>query len=725
MRTATAWIATALVALTIGVGSPGVATGPPAADVTIRPGPGQVAVTGAAPGDRWLLRPPFGHPRHAVADDLGSILWRDLPPGDYIVRHDGDETPVEVPGFDEPPAASFYEGQALPAGGFGYLTVRDGTTLSVNVVLPGPPEAGPYPTVVEYSGYAPSDPNAGPGLPALYGALGYAYVGVNMRGSGCSGGSFDYFEDIQRTDGYDVIETVAAQPWVLGHRVGMVGISYSGISQLYVASTQPPSLAAITPLSVLDDATRFTLSPGGILNTGFALEWSRQRDAETVPYGQPWTRQRADEGDATCAANQSLRLQNPGLERQIDEHPFYVDDIGRRLAPTTFVDRITVPVFLAGSWQDEQTGGHFATMLDRFTGTDRFFASLTNGLHTEAISPWIAQRYAEFLELYVAQRTPNTDALQGLVGPLGSFIFGTDQLTLAPNRFDPTTPYDEARARFEGEPRVQIGLEEGGVPGHDRWPEPVTVIGADRWPMPDSVATTWYLGPGGALTPSAPGPGGGTTSYIADPAATPASYFDEASGNIWSVDVTYDWRPNPAGTAAVFTSDPFPEDLLLTGSGVANVWISADAPDADLEVTLTEVRADGTEVLVQSGWQRASLRAQDRSSTPLSPVFSGRQIDRRPLVPGEMVEVPVAIYPFAHPFRTGSRLRLSIDAPGGNRQIWAFDTLSHGETVTVAHDEGHPSSVTLGAVAGVVSGPLPACNALRGQPCRPDPYPNG
>ena len=61
----------------------------------------------------------------------------------------------------------------------------------------------------------------------------------------------------------------------------MMGISYGGISQLFTAATQPPDLAAISPLSVID-STQTTLYPGGILNTGFALEWAKERvhDAE-------------------------------------------------------------------------------------------------------------------------------------------------------------------------------------------------------------------------------------------------------------------------------------------------------------------------------------------------------------------------------------------------------------------------------------------------------------
>ena len=65
-----------------------------------------------------------------------------------------------------------------------------------------------------------------------------------MRGTGCSGGAYDFFEPLQSLDGYDVIETISRQPWVLHNKVGMMGISYGGISQLFTAQLNPPSLAA-------------------------------------------------------------------------------------------------------------------------------------------------------------------------------------------------------------------------------------------------------------------------------------------------------------------------------------------------------------------------------------------------------------------------------------------------------------------------------------------------
>src|ERR1700722_4489125 len=133
---------------------------------------------------------------------------------------------------------------------------------------------GPFPTLVEYAGYGYADP-AGPdsGIAAVANLLGFAVVDVNMRGTGCSGGSFDYFEPLQSLDGYDVVETVAHQPWVLPHKGGMLGISYGAISQLFVPATDPPDLDAIAPLSTIDN-TATTLYPGGILNTGFAAAWA-------------------------------------------------------------------------------------------------------------------------------------------------------------------------------------------------------------------------------------------------------------------------------------------------------------------------------------------------------------------------------------------------------------------------------------------------------------------
>src|SRR4029078_7746740 len=127
----------------------------------------------------------------------------------------------------------------------------------------GPP---PYPTLIEYSGYSPADPENPQPSTLIATVLGYATVGVNMRGSGCSGGVIDLFDLPTTADGYDIIETVAAQSWVKDAKVGMIGISLPGISQLFVGGSHPPHLAAVAPLSVIADIYRAPGFPGGIFN---------------------------------------------------------------------------------------------------------------------------------------------------------------------------------------------------------------------------------------------------------------------------------------------------------------------------------------------------------------------------------------------------------------------------------------------------------------------------
>src|SRR4029079_3742591 len=107
----------------------------------------------------------------------------------------------------------------------------------------------------------------------------------------------------------------------------MMGISYGGISQLFVAAPRPPDLAAITPLSVIDN-TATTLYPGGILNTGFALSWAKDRVHDAKP-AAPTGRQtggltRTRQGDRTCQANQALHGDAVDLLSKIHDNRYYV-----------------------------------------------------------------------------------------------------------------------------------------------------------------------------------------------------------------------------------------------------------------------------------------------------------------------------------------------------------------------------------------------------------------
>src|SRR5262249_31475373 len=195
-----------------------------------------------------------------------------------------------------------------------YSRTRDGTLLAAMVRAPlGKTLAdGPFPALVEYSGYAAADPDDPQPSTLIMSALGYATVGINMRGSGCSGGVLDLFDLPTTADGYDAIETVAAQPWVAGGKVGMVGISFPGISHLRAGGARPPHLAAIAPLSVIANIYTAPGFPGGIFNDGFAQTWLQERadDARPAPSGgQGYAIKRVNDGDTVCLDNQRLRLQ--------------------------------------------------------------------------------------------------------------------------------------------------------------------------------------------------------------------------------------------------------------------------------------------------------------------------------------------------------------------------------------------------------------------------------
>ena len=229
----------------------------------------QVDVTGlAANAQASLLRSSGATVHTQEADPQGGLLFRGVKPGkNYRVRltSTGETSgPITVHTSASVPWDPSVYDQEIPDNGYTYLTTRDGTRLAIDVHPPSSPagEPGvpsmfhfptlpipgvpsldytpPYPTLIEYSGYGYANPE-GPenGIAVLANLMGFAVVDVNMRGTGCSGGAFDFFEALQNLDGYDVIETIAHQPWVLGGKVGMLGISYGGISQLFTAQTGP------------------------------------------------------------------------------------------------------------------------------------------------------------------------------------------------------------------------------------------------------------------------------------------------------------------------------------------------------------------------------------------------------------------------------------------------------------------------------------------------------
>ncbi|MCW2990821.1 MAG: peptidase [Solirubrobacterales bacterium] len=707
----------------------------------------QVYATGLTPKVEVTLLGSGGQKVAAKrADAQGGVLFRHVKPGEgYRVAPAGGQPsePLTVLTTQPaPPSTDVYD-QQIASSGYGYLTTRDGTRLAIDVhppqdvssalptgYLPQVP-AGPSPTLIEYSGYGYANP-AGPtnGIAIIANLMGFTVVDVNMRGTGCSGGAFDFFEPLQSLDGYDVVETIARQPWVLHNKVGMMGISYGGISQLFTAQTQPPGLAAISPLSVLD-ATQTTLYPGGVLNTGFAVDWAKERVHEARPAGpkagQEWAYKRIQEGDQVCKDNQALHGQAADLLGKIKANRHYKPAVADPLAPISFVDKIKVPVYMACQWEDEQTGGHCPTLAARLTGTPRKWLTFTNGAHVDSLDPETLNRWFDFLELYVAKQAPmaNAAAIRAGAPLIYQQAMGIDGVTLPPDPIQDEPTYEGALAAFEKLAPIRVLFDNGAGSSTAGAPQPGFEHSFSSLPVPGTVGRAWYLSAQGALRPAPPARAG-ADAFTWDAHARSLTNFtgDTAggAGGLWTATPPYKWQQHPAGTALSYLTAPLEANATVVGAGAVRAWIRSSRPNVDLQATITEVRPDGKETFVQSGWLRADERKLDAAkSTPLEPVLSLRAKDVRPLPRNRFARVTIPLYYQGHAYRKGSRIRVTISAPNGDQPIWSFgETRPKGRTtVAIAYSKARPSSLTLPVVGGVeVPTGLPPCPGLRGEPCR-------
>ncbi len=679
------------------------------------------------------------------ADRFGSYIFRDLVEGaKYKVRVGSSTKSATVLKAGDNPKESFYKSLPKLKAGLNYVKMRDGVELAMTVRLPAGKtlDDGPFPTVIEYSGYqvaAPGDllssivggkpdplaPASGTIIgSALAPLLGYASVSVQMRGSGCSGGAFDLFDLPTTYDGYDAVETIAAQPWAKGGMVGLVGISFSGISQIFVAGARPPHLAAIAPMSITDDLYNATGYPGGIFNSGFALSWIKERVADAKPApegGQPYARELVKRGDKNCAANQKLRLQTQDVLDLIRKNPYRTPSLFDDRAPEAWMSKINVPTFLVGAFQDEQTGGRFASSLYKLANNDRTWLSLMNGVHVDSLGPSTVTRWFEFLELYVADQVPVLpQTILGLSSALYTQVSGAASIPVVQTRFEKYTSVNEARAVYEKDPAVRLYMDNGGSSAGLGSMGATWEIDADEWPIANAPATSYYLGSGGALSKTKPS--SSTAAYTGNTKARPMQTLGgTGEGDAWAGQPPYNWAPVAAGKGLGWATPALTSDLIIAGSSSFDVYIKSSAKDTDLQVTLSEIRPDGKETYVQNGWLRASHRKLGPDSTALQPAPTHLKQDAAPLPKGKYTLVRIPLFPVAHAFRAGSRLRVTLQAPGGDRPRWAFSTIEKGKTKnTVALGGARASKLVLPVLAGADAKgtPLPAPTALRGEPSR-------
>ncbi|WP_420426788.1 CocE/NonD family hydrolase [Algiphilus sp.] len=555
----------------------------------------------------------------------------------------------------------------------GYIAVSDGTRLRYHMQrLEGAP---PGPVVMQYDGYDAGTGGYFSDIPEVKAALmrkGYSILGVSVRGTGCSSGGFDLFDPQRAIDGAEAVEWAAVQPWSDGN-IGMIGYSYPGIMQLFVAGQKPPHLKAIAPANVIFDLYRDVGAPGGILNGAFTALFTVQQQAPGA-LGLP---DAIAQADPECITNY--------LANRLAYQSFIVDGIQSphidgtfgwmERSPAATAAQIDVPVLTINFWQDEQTGSRIGGLLEpggllNVLGLEQSWTVMSNGNHDLT---WGHPLYAEMLVSFYEH-----------------YLRGVD------NGW-PTTP------------RVQILHELDASTLQPNW---ITTF--DEFPEPRPTAL--YLHANGHLANDAPSTLEASDSYIYPLPSTATNPLPD------SVDILDQlWRlPAPDQGRVVFTTPVLQEDLQLLGSASLDLWLASTAQDTDIQATLTEVRPDGQEVYVARGWLRASKRALDASrSTPTRPFQQHTEDSVAMLTPGEPSFMRLEIFPFAHRFRAGSALRLIIDGPVATTGDWGAFLNPTPSINRVLHDLAHPSRLVIGVMDDDEPRPeARACGALANQPCR-------
>jgi predicted acyl esterase len=530
------------------------------------------------------------------------------------------------------------------------IAVRDGTSIGARVYRPE--GAGPYPALLAAAPYR-FDNNILPASPQFlwretgpidfYADNGYAYVHMDVRGSGRSAGSFGFLDRKDQEDLYDVIEWIGRQPWCNG-RVGGIGQSYFCMLQWFMGAMSPPSLVCLGAHDGLSDIYRAGTHHGGIPCDFFpGYWWYQNRFINRYP------------------ASGSSRDQDTDLTAMIAAHPMY-DDFWRERSAWEVLDRIKVPLYSSGVWAKMQL--HSRGNIDgylrargpkklRMSGVPNAWAAAVEfasvDFHKRVLLPFYDHYLKGASTDYLAR--PNVEyAVRGS------------------NAMRSSDTWPPANVRYVACYLTQLAsqsvtsLNDGGL---SRAPG-ATGATSYSYPIPGWVAGVVGFGPSG-----------------------PAGGFD------------------PVRRVLTFTGEPLAQDLEIAGPIKLTLFLSSTAAETDVFAKLSdqypqanEDRAKGLNPLaevVTRGWLRASHREIDAAhSTDMVPRYTHRNPE--PLTRGVIYKLEISLEPMAYLFRKGHRIRLELvngDSPV-TEALWPHyyrpDKIG---TDTIHHGADYPSALIL------------------------------
>jgi putative CocE/NonD family hydrolase len=536
---------------------------------------------------------------------------------------------------------------------YGYIPLEDGVRLAH--IIRRPRKEGRYPTLFifnEYDADGLSFEGAKPFLEA-----GYAVLGVNARGSGCSEGDGYSFLDPQGgPDGAAVVEWAAKQPWSDGN-IGMFGASNGGMSQIAIAAQQPPHLRAIAPTAIAASLYREEgATAGGMTHLGEAATWTFDLQPKVASLG---AEARIRGGDTMCAEIRTRRPAETRFYKDVLAHPLQ-DRWWESRALENVVDKVRVPTLIQQTWQDPWDMPDGALRLFELLKDDAKRLVVQNGGHGGASS---TPRLIRWFDRWVKGEKNGVD----------------------------------------DEPKVLINWEHGGA-GSDGW-----TTSYANWPVPELERRTFYLTMDGELTPQVSHLNGkeGARSYVY-PMGTELvgsnSHFALAPLSIGSLN---------------YDTTVMKEDLALLGTPILTFHFSSQQRDTDFLFTLKDIDPSGNTLFLQRAYLRASLRAIDpRRTTRDYIAHSFRRHER--LVPGKIYEVKLSLGAIGHVVRKGHRLQLSILAPNQIPSPVMGSVPTGGPSINkVFHSARYLSVLDLPVVPGErARAAAPQCGSLPMQPCR-------
>ncbi len=201
------------------------------------------------------------------------------------------------------------------------------------------------------------------------------------------------------------------------------------------------------------------------------------------------------------------------------------------------------------------------------------------------------------------------------------------------------------------------------------------------WPPP-SQSQRWHLQAGCGLSPRPPG-AAESDSYTynpADPTPSLGGPGEPRNGQAQPDNRMLEARPD----VLTYTSPPLDRDLEVIGEVTAEIFVRSSQAHTDFFARLCDVSPSGMSINICDGLLRLS---------PASPLPG----------PGGVIEARIDLWPTAHLFRAGHRLRLQVSSgahPRYARNTGTGEPIRTARTLAsahqhVCHDPSHPSAVLL------------------------------